>query len=154
MEQRAVDTLLDAVRAYAAGEPEAAPDAPQDGAGGPEGVTAADGGALAQILAQGGIQGPDIEGAYVLTVTRVLNAGRPRRTRRPSAPADECEETERTCRKCGLTYAITKFSRDRTSPGGRKTACTPCENLRRRDQRRVQRAAERALKAQREARAA
>lgn len=152
VEQRSVDTLLSAVQEYASA---AGRTVGQGGATGapesPARASVTDESLLAKFVAQGGVQSPDLEGTYVLTVSRVVSPGRPRRDRsQGSAPLDvntsaesgESEETERTCRLCGHTYRIEKFSRDKSSPGGRKTACTPCENIRRRDQRRARKARE------------
>lgn len=148
VEQRSVDTLLSAVRAYTAEAGRGGQDGVTGAPGSPARATVTDESVLADFVAQGGVQGPDLEGTYVLTVSRVVSPGRPRRIKVQRNPPLDVNtsgdmgvsgETERTCRLCGHTYRIEKFSRDKSSPGGRKTACTPCENIRRRDQRRARR---------------
>lgn len=169
VEQRDVDALLAAVESYArsagamARETCEVPREPGAQAGGPQGAVSepepvherpAEPSVMPEPSQtvngpQTGVQSRAIaetlsldEGAYVLTVTRVAKPVPPVRT--PSRP-DPSPGT-RTCRKCGITYPLEKFSRDKTSKGGRKTACTLCENIRRRDARRIKRAAERAAK--------
>lgn len=120
VEQRAVDELLAAIDAHI------------QGAGGPQtGVQAPCGGCLASCEGEP-VDGPQ-EG------TEPAPAPEPVRVR--TVYAADPEERVRTCRKCKITYAIETFSRDRTSPGGRKTACTPCENKRKREHKAAQRAA-------------
>lgn len=161
VDQRSLDVLLTSVQQYArwcaetgsvaewvpAGPPpeDAAPEqAPQEAAQGGVEPSGQDAGAQeaptpvagAQTGAQDGA-GMLAEGAYVLTVTRIA---RPERA--ADVPRADGVESVRTCRKCGVSYPITSFHRDKTSRGGRKTACIPCENMRRRDERRVQRARE------------
>jgi hypothetical protein len=153
VEQRALDALLGAVQEYAQGCVDSGrvavwspvgpppPEEPSQGAvGGPGQVPAGEETPEGAGGLQTGAQGVDLEGAYVLTVTKVA---KPAFTPVRTASRQDPSETTRTCRKCGQTYRLEKFSRDKTSKGGRKTACTPCENIRRRDERRKRRAAER-----------
>lgn len=153
VEQRDVDRLLEAVDAYASGA--VLPQSAQEADGGTESASEASEPVPVTVEPSTALNVPQtavqdaggIEGAYVLTVTRVQ---RPEPGKRPlPTPRADLTEPERTCRKCGVTYPIENFNRDCHSRGGRKTACKPCENTRRRDARRTERAADRAARAAR-----
>lgn len=165
VEQRSVDTLLAIVDAYARGVVLPAEDRRglEGGAGEaePPAETLPPPDVAVEIPEpaaelQTDAQSRDLEGAYVVTVTRIERPD-PEPEDEPEATGQgdgsdldaylaPPEERVRTCRKCGLTFALAKFSRDKSSRGGRKTACTPCENIRRRDERRAKRAAEHAAR--------
>lgn len=143
VDQRDVDALLAAVRAYADGAGHGAPSSGlEGGAGAAQPSQEASGGGDASgepsnpsREAQTAAQGEGLEGAYVLTVTRV---DRPQPGRRTDTAGGK-----RTCRKCGKRAPLENFNKDAHSPGGRKTACKTCENERKRNARRIQRAASR-----------
>lgn len=143
VEQRDVDALLAVVQAYARGAGHGAlslgleggagaAEPPQEALGEPAATGEP---STAPRQPQTGTDGPGIEGAYVLTVTRV---DRPQPGRRTDTAGGK-----RTCRKCKKRAPLEEFNKDAHSPGGRKTACKSCENERKRTARRIQRAAER-----------
>ena len=130
VEQRAVDELLAAIDAYIRG------------AGGPQtGVQAPCGGCLASG------EGEPVSGPQTDAQDRAEPVAEPVKPKAATVRpvyAINPHERVRTCRKCHVTYEIAMFSRDRSSPGGRKSACTPCENKRKREHKAAQRAARKA----------
>jgi hypothetical protein len=127
VEQRSVNRLMAAIDAYAAGVPLAdAVAEPDGGVQAPAEPSAMLETPAAVIGPQNGAQG--IEGAYMLTLTRVDTPAR-------TGPHRDSGDGGRTCRKCNERKALTEFNLDPHSPGGRKTACKACENKRKRDAR-------------------
>lgn len=145
VDQASVDRLLLAVDAYVAHAPlpaEARPDVPAQSPplAAQEAVTPPAVPEPVQAVAEPPAAVQSIEGAYVLTVSRI---DRPEPPQKPVPRADR-EEPMRKCRKCGTVYPIQMYNRDPYGRGGRKTACGPCENKRKRDARRISRAAAKA----------
>lgn len=135
VEQRDVDALLRAVQTYAGhGADGQAVRASQDRSP----LSATDEPSGSAIAPQAGVQGIRLDGLYRVTLTP---AGVQSIRRVSTVHLPDPDERVRTCRKCGDTLPITMFSPDRTSRGGRKTACTPCENTRRRNADRARRQA-------------
>lgn len=144
VDQAAVDRLLLAVDAYVAGAPVPAEIPAQESApASQEPVTAPVAQEPARLVVEPDAAVQGFEGAYVLTVSRI---DRPEPQGRPLPRADT-EEPMRKCRKCGTVYPIQMYNRDPYGRGGRKTACGPCENKRKREARRLSRAAARTAKA-------
>lgn len=103
-----------------------------------DGPTEAVNGAQTAVQAPGdGLHGVAPVFTFTGPVTLVFNGGMPEAPEAVGATTDGT----RDCRKCKRTFPLTEYFKDSSRPDGRKTVCRECENERRRDQRRAQRAA-------------